>query len=98
VPFTLIIEQVLETQTSDNMQKARCYAKGTVIIDGRIQNVGYRAFVKRTASMLGLKGLVRNLHKRFAKMCVTVWVLAVLSLWSVLQQRRVFDPLCRVSR
>lgn len=35
--------------------------KVTIIVGGSIQNVGYRAFVKRTASMLGLKGLVRNL-------------------------------------
>ncbi len=36
-------------------------AKITIIVDGWIQGVGYRAFVKRVASQLGLKGLVRNL-------------------------------------
>lgn len=35
--------------------------KITIIADGWIQGVGYRAFVKRVASQLGLKGLVRNL-------------------------------------
>ncbi|MGD0071057.1 MAG: acylphosphatase [Candidatus Bathyarchaeia archaeon] len=36
-------------------------AKATIIAEGWIQSVGYRAFVKRVASQLGLKGLVRNL-------------------------------------
>ena len=36
-------------------------AKATIIIEGWVQSVGYRAFVKRIASQLGLKGLVRNL-------------------------------------
>jgi acylphosphatase len=35
--------------------------KATIIAEGWIQSVGYRAFVKRVASQLGLKGLVRNL-------------------------------------
>src|SRR5208283_2710771 len=35
--------------------------KVTIIAEGWIQSVGYRAFVKRVASQLGLKGLVRNL-------------------------------------
>ena len=35
--------------------------KMTIIAEGWIQSVGYRAFVKRVASQLGLKGLVRNL-------------------------------------
>jgi acylphosphatase len=35
--------------------------KITIIADGWIQGVGYRAFVKRVGSQLGLKGLVRNL-------------------------------------
>ncbi len=35
--------------------------KVTIFAKGWIQGVGYRAFVKRTASQLGLKGLVRNL-------------------------------------
>jgi acylphosphatase len=35
--------------------------KITIIADGWIQGVGYRAFVKRVASQLGLRGLVRNL-------------------------------------
>jgi acylphosphatase len=35
--------------------------KVTIIATGWIQGVGYRAFVKRVASQLGLKGLVRNL-------------------------------------
>ncbi len=33
----------------------------TLIAEGWIQSVGYRAFVKRIAGQLGLKGLVRNL-------------------------------------
>lgn len=33
----------------------------TIIVEGWIQSVGYRAFVKRVASQLGLKGLVRDL-------------------------------------
>jgi acylphosphatase len=33
----------------------------TIIAEGWVQGVGYRAFVKRTAGMLGLRGLVRNL-------------------------------------
>ena len=36
-------------------------AKATVIVEGWIQSVGYRTFVKQVASQLGLKGLVRNL-------------------------------------
>ena len=36
-------------------------AKATITIEGWVQSVGYRAFVKRVASQLGLKGLVRNL-------------------------------------
>ncbi len=36
-------------------------AKATIIAEGWIQSVGYRAFVKRVASQLGLNGLVRNL-------------------------------------
>jgi acylphosphatase len=36
-------------------------AKATIIVKGWVQSVGYRAFVKRVASQLGLKGLVRNL-------------------------------------
>ena len=36
-------------------------AKATIIAKGWIQSVGYRAFVKQTASQLELKGLVRNL-------------------------------------
>lgn len=39
-------------------------AKVTIIAEGSIQSVGYRAFVKRIASELGLKGLVRNLPDR----------------------------------
>lgn len=35
--------------------------KVTIIAQGSIQTVGYRAFVKRNASELGLRGLVRNL-------------------------------------
>jgi acylphosphatase len=38
--------------------------KVAVIVEGSIQAVGYRAFVKRSASELGLKGLVRNLPDR----------------------------------
>ena len=36
-------------------------AKVTIIAEGWIQSAGYRAFVKRAASQLGIKGLVRNL-------------------------------------
>jgi acylphosphatase len=36
-------------------------AKATIIVEGWIQNVGYRAFVKQSASQFALKGLVRNL-------------------------------------
>ena len=36
-------------------------AKVTIIAEGWIQSAGYRAFVKRVASQLGIKGLVRNL-------------------------------------
>lgn len=32
-----------------------------VIIHGKVQGIGYRAFVQRYAKMLGLKGYVRNL-------------------------------------
>ena len=39
----------------------RVMTKVTILVKGWIQGVGYRAFVKRTASQLGLKGLVRNL-------------------------------------
>ncbi len=39
-------------------------SKATIIAEGSIQTVGYRAFVKRNASELGLKGLVRNLPDR----------------------------------
>jgi acylphosphatase len=35
--------------------------KITIIVDGWIQGVEYTAFVKRVASQLGLKGIVRNL-------------------------------------
>ncbi|SNR88263.1 acylphosphatase [Desulfurobacterium atlanticum] len=30
-------------------------------VSGRVQGVGFRAFVKRKADMLGVKGFVRNL-------------------------------------
>lgn len=32
-----------------------------VLVSGRVQKVGFRAFVKRNASMLGVKGYVENL-------------------------------------
>ena len=35
--------------------------KISIIVEGWIQGAGYRAFVKRTAGQLGLRGLVRNL-------------------------------------
>ncbi len=35
--------------------------KATIIVEGWIQSIGYRAFVKQAASQLELKGLVRNL-------------------------------------
>ncbi len=35
--------------------------KTTIIVEGWIQNVGYRTFIKQVAVNLGIKGLVRNL-------------------------------------
>lgn len=35
--------------------------KATIIIEGWIQNVGYRTFVKQVAIKVGVKGLVRNM-------------------------------------
>ncbi len=35
--------------------------KTTIIVEGWIQNIGYRTFVKQVAVNLGVKGLVRNL-------------------------------------
>jgi len=35
--------------------------KATIIVQGWIQNVGYRTFIKQVAVNLGMKGLVRNL-------------------------------------
>ena len=32
-----------------------------VLVSGRVQRVGFRAFVKRNASLLGVKGYVENL-------------------------------------
>jgi acylphosphatase len=32
-----------------------------VLVQGRVQGIGYRNFVKKYAKMLGLKGYVRNL-------------------------------------
>ena len=32
------------------------------LISGRVQGVGYRAFVKRTAEQIGLRGTVKNLR------------------------------------
>jgi acylphosphatase len=36
-------------------------SKTSIIVEGWIQSVGFRSFVKRVAAQLGLKGLVRNL-------------------------------------
>ncbi len=36
-------------------------SKTTIVVEGWIQSVGFRSFVKRVAGQLGLKGLVRNL-------------------------------------
>jgi len=36
-------------------------AKATIIVEGWIQGVSYRTFVKQVATQVGLKGLVRNL-------------------------------------
>jgi acylphosphatase len=33
-----------------------------IVVSGRVQGVGFRAFVKRNAAMLGVKGYVRNLN------------------------------------
>lgn len=33
-----------------------------VIVHGRVQGVGFRAFVQREALTLGLSGMVRNIH------------------------------------
>jgi acylphosphatase len=35
-----------------------------VVVTGRVQNVGFRAFVQRRASELGLAGWVRNMENR----------------------------------
>ena len=37
-------------------------AKLEAVVKGRVQGVGYRAFVKRQADLLGLAGWVENLH------------------------------------
>ncbi|MEM4254945.1 MAG: acylphosphatase [Candidatus Norongarragalinales archaeon] len=33
-----------------------------ILVEGRVQGVGYRAFVKSAACALGVKGFVRNLE------------------------------------
>ncbi len=33
-----------------------------ILVEGRVQDVGYRSYVRRVAKELGVKGLVRNLH------------------------------------
>jgi acylphosphatase len=50
-----------QTENEELIEVPVLMTKITIIVDGWIQGVGYRAFVKRTASQLGLKGLVRNL-------------------------------------
>lgn len=33
-----------------------------ILVEGRVQDVGYRSYVRRVAKELGVKGFVRNLH------------------------------------
>ncbi len=42
---------------SDRLTKAR------IVVDGTVQGVGYRAFVKQVARHLGVRGIIRNLEE-----------------------------------
>ncbi len=41
-----------------------------VLVTGKIQGVGFRAFVKRCATKFGLKGFVRNLKDGRVEICL----------------------------
>ncbi len=39
-----------------------CFMHYRILVEGRVQDVGYRSYVRQVAKELGVKGFVRNLH------------------------------------
>jgi acylphosphatase len=56
------------------------------LISGRVQGVGYRRFVQREASRLGLRGKVRNLRDGRVEACVDGDVAKIAELDSLLAE------------
>jgi acylphosphatase len=58
-------EQISEQRQSTTVRKidaAGAKSAAEILVQGRIQGVGYRAFVQRKAGLLGLAGYVMNLR------------------------------------
>ncbi|MBI2524881.1 MAG: acylphosphatase [Candidatus Rokubacteria bacterium] len=64
------------------MSAADIRSAAEIVVDGRVQGVGYRNFVERKAGQLGLAGYVMNLKDGRVRVRVEGW-------------RRVIDELAR---